>query len=272
MDVDNIPFGTDFRTHIQGVLQQADVLIVVIGPHWLGLDAAGAARMAQEADPVRAEIEAALARDLPLIPVLVDGAKMPEASALPASFKDFAFLNAAEVATGRDFHPHIDRLIGAIDRTVAGPAQPTGEAAANAKSAAIPSFATRWQANLVRYVALPVVVLLVAHHVIINALDLNNAYLRAVTIAVPFCFGILLAYHARRGTAAAIAIAVAVGVIAVSGMTISVGLSSGEPILPQDGQEWRDNIEYSASIALSLMVGHAFARALAAVSRRRPHT
>ena len=125
MDIDNIPFGTDFRTHIQAVLQQADLLIVVIGPRWLGVDAGGAVRMAQADDPVRAEVEMALGRDLPLIPVLVDGAKMPEASALPASFKDFAFRNAAEVATGRDFHPHVDRLIAAIDVTVgrANPAE-----------------------------------------------------------------------------------------------------------------------------------------------------
>jgi len=119
MDIDNIPFGTDFRSHIQAVLQETEVLIVVIGPQWLGTDAAGAVRMSQDSDPVRAEIEAAQARSLPLIPVLVDGARMPASAELPASFKDFAFLNAAEVATGRDFHPHLDRLIGAIDRTVA---------------------------------------------------------------------------------------------------------------------------------------------------------
>src|SRR5450631_403018 len=117
MDVDNIPFGTDFRSHIRAVLEETQVLIVVIGPHWLGADAAGTVRMSQDTDPVRAEIEAALARNLPLIPVLVDGAKMPGSAELPASFNDFAYLNAAEVATGRDFHPHLDRLIGAIDRT-----------------------------------------------------------------------------------------------------------------------------------------------------------
>ena len=112
MDIDNIPFGTDFRSHIQAVLQETEVLIVVIGPQWLGTDAAGAVRMSQESDPVRAEIEAARARSLPLIPVLVDGARMPASAELPASFKDFAFLNAAEVATGRDFHP----ASGSIDR------------------------------------------------------------------------------------------------------------------------------------------------------------
>jgi hypothetical protein len=35
MDVDNIPFGIDFRQHIQSVLAQAEVLIAVVGPDWL---------------------------------------------------------------------------------------------------------------------------------------------------------------------------------------------------------------------------------------------
>jgi hypothetical protein len=281
MDIDNIPFGTDFRTHIQSVLQRADLLIVVIGPRWLGVDAGGAARMAQADDPVRAEVEMALSRDLPLIPVLVDGAKMPEAGALPASFKDFAFRNAAEVATGRDFHPHVDRLIEAIDSTVgranpqtatAAPAPhtlPSSAPTAVSTSASPGSSTGSWPTDLVRYLVVPVVILLAAHHVIVNALDLNDDYLRAVTIAVPFGFGFLLAWHGGRGAAAAVAIAAAVGLIAVSGMTVSEGLSSGDPILPQTRFEWRDNIEFAASIALSLIGGHAAARGLAAVMRRK---
>ncbi len=237
MDIDNIPFGTDFRSHIQAVLQETEVLIVVIGPQWLGTDAAGAVRMSQESDPVRAEIEAAQARSLPLIPVLVDGARMPASAELPASFKDFAFLNAAEVATGRDFHPHLDRLIGAIDRTVAaragsplgaaprGPAPPIAAGAVSAP--------TSWRADLVRYLAVPTVILLVAHHVIVNSLDLNDLYLRIVSIAVPFVFGFLLAWLGGRGAGAAVAIAVALGVISDAGMTVSQSLNSGDPILPE---------------------------------------
>src|SRR5579863_2806722 len=57
MDIDNIPFGTDFRSHIQAVLQETEVLIVVIGPQWLGSDAAGAIRMSQESGQRRAAAE-----------------------------------------------------------------------------------------------------------------------------------------------------------------------------------------------------------------------
>jgi hypothetical protein len=281
MDIDNIPFGADFRAHIRAVLQETQVLIVVIGPHWLGTDASGAVRMNQESDPVRAEIEAALVGKLPLIPVLVDGARMPDSAELPASFKEFAFLNAAEVATGRDFHPHLDRLIAAIDRTVAAPASPHAVSAgtANSRSPAPRAAAGgaaiavsppgSWSTDLARYLIVPIVALLVAHHIIVNALDLDSGYLRVVSIGVPFISGVLLSWQGGRGAGAAVAIAVALGVIAVAGMTVSQGLSSGDPILPETRFEWRDNIEYAASIGLSLFAGHALARALAAAWRRK---
>jgi hypothetical protein len=276
MDIDNIPFGADFRAHIQAVLRETQVLIVVIGPRWLGADAAGTIRMSQESDPVRAEIEAALARNMPLIPVLVDGAKMPGSAELPASFNEFAFLNAAEVATGRDFHPHLDRLIAAIDRTVAasaipgphaasagaaskrGPTPRAGAGAAEIAASAAPS----WPADLASYLIVPTVLLLVAHHVIVNSLDLDAEYLRIVSIGVPFGFGFLLLWQGGRGAGAAVAIAAALGVISVTGMTVSEGLNSGQPILPETRFEWKDNIEYAASIALSLVAGHALGRAL----------
>jgi hypothetical protein len=77
MDIDRIPFGTDFRHHIQDALRGADVLLAVIGPTWLGKTADGRTRIQDEADPVRVEIDAALKQGLAVIPVLVDNATMP---------------------------------------------------------------------------------------------------------------------------------------------------------------------------------------------------
>src|SRR5262245_17340226 len=90
MDVDDIPFGIDFRQHIKGVLESCDVLLAVVGPRWAGLSAEGA-RIKDAADPVRVEVESALQRGLPVIPVLVDGARMPAASELPEALQPFAF-------------------------------------------------------------------------------------------------------------------------------------------------------------------------------------
>jgi hypothetical protein len=114
MDVDNIPFGIDFRAHIQSALAQAQVLVAVVGPQWLGAGQDGNSRIQEEDDPVRVEIETALRQSIPVIPVLVNGAGMPAAAALPESLKNFAFLNAAPIDAGRDFRPHVDRLVQSI--------------------------------------------------------------------------------------------------------------------------------------------------------------
>jgi hypothetical protein len=114
MDIDNIPFGVDFRTHVKESLLHGDLLIAVIGPNWLGKDDRGRSRLEEESDPVRLELEAAIERKMPIIPVLVHNAKMPVATDLPPSLRDLAFFNAANVDVGRDFHPHMERLIRSI--------------------------------------------------------------------------------------------------------------------------------------------------------------
>ncbi len=119
MDIDRIPFGTDFRHHIQDALRDADILLAVVGPTWLGKKAEGASRIQDEADPVRVEIEAALRQGLTLIPVLIDNAAMPGAAELPESIRDFAYINAAPIDIGRDFRAHMDRLTRSIDAILA---------------------------------------------------------------------------------------------------------------------------------------------------------
>jgi hypothetical protein len=70
----------------------------------------------EQTDPVRIEVETALKRSIPVIPVLIDGAAMPSGPALPETLAEFAFRNATEVDSGRDFHHHMDRLVHALDR------------------------------------------------------------------------------------------------------------------------------------------------------------
>lgn len=115
IDVDNIPFGKDFRVHIQEEMAQADVVLVIIGSKWLGVGKGGHSRIKEETDPVRIEVETALVKGIPTIPVLVGQTKMPKPEQLPDSLKDFSFINAASVDTGRDFHRDLDRVIGTID-------------------------------------------------------------------------------------------------------------------------------------------------------------
>jgi hypothetical protein len=116
MDIDSIPFGIDFRDYIKEALDRTDVLIAVMGSAWQGKMSDGPARIMEEVDPVRIEVETALARGIAVIPLLIDEAVMPQPSELPDSLKNLAFRNAAYVDSGRDFHLHMDRLIRSMDR------------------------------------------------------------------------------------------------------------------------------------------------------------
>jgi uncharacterized caspase-like protein len=115
MDVDNIPFGTDFRRHIDNALTKGDVLVAVIGPKWLGPIKGRKPRIFDQTDPVRIEIETALKREIEVVPILVDGAKMPAPDELPESINQLAYHNAAIVDAGRDFHQHMERVIRSMN-------------------------------------------------------------------------------------------------------------------------------------------------------------
>ena len=83
MDIDSIPFGIDFRRQIQEAVAKNDILLALIGPKWIGAKKGGTSRISDDKDAIRIEIETALNRDIPLIPVLVGGATMPKSNALP---------------------------------------------------------------------------------------------------------------------------------------------------------------------------------------------
>jgi hypothetical protein len=121
IDVDNIPFGKDFRVHIQEAMAEADAVLVVIGPQWLGAGRTGQSRIMEDNDPVRIEVETALNKRIATIPVLVGRTNMPQPEELPDSLRDFAFINAASVDTGRDFHRDLNRVIAAISTIIARP-------------------------------------------------------------------------------------------------------------------------------------------------------
>jgi Flp pilus assembly protein TadD len=114
LDVDTIPPGLDFRVYLRSAVDRCDVFLVVIGRHWLSPAPEGVRRLDDPEDFARIEIEAALARGIPVIPILVDKVRMPSGSDLPPSLSALTYRNAIEVDHGRDFHSHVDRLIGSI--------------------------------------------------------------------------------------------------------------------------------------------------------------
>lgn len=87
IDIDSIPIGADFKEEILSWISECDVFLVLIGKHWIvDHDAsAGTNRLHDQDDLVRIEIESALAMDIPVVSVFVDGAEPPQAACLPQS-------------------------------------------------------------------------------------------------------------------------------------------------------------------------------------------
>src|SRR6202167_3342942 len=111
MDVDAVPLGINFIKILREGVAKCDALLAVIGPSWLDLrDKEGNRRIDDPHDYVRIEIAAALQRDIPVIPVLLDGAEMPRADQLPKEISELALRNELYVRHA-SLHSDVDRLI-----------------------------------------------------------------------------------------------------------------------------------------------------------------
>ena len=114
-DVDSIPPGVDFREHLEKAVGKCKVFLVVIGDQWLeAKDAKRRNRLQDPDDFVRIEIEAALKRNIPIIPLLVRGASIPAEAKLPPSLRKLVYRNGILIRSDPDFHGDMDRLIEAI--------------------------------------------------------------------------------------------------------------------------------------------------------------
>jgi WD40 repeat protein len=117
-DVDSIDLGDDFAEVITTAVGACEVLLALIGDRWLTMtDQDGQRRLDDPHDFVRLEIEAALTRDVRVIPILVAGAQMPRAEELPASLAKLVRRQALELSPSR-FDSDTQRLLHVLDRTI----------------------------------------------------------------------------------------------------------------------------------------------------------
>ncbi|MCA0270106.1 MAG: toll/interleukin-1 receptor domain-containing protein [Bacteroidetes bacterium] len=132
MDVDNIPLGVDFREHLKHVLKDCRVVIAVIGPKW-------GQRLRDPIDHVRDELEAALERGIPLIPVFVHGLESVPADLLPDTLQRLPYMNGTKLRGGFDQRTDRERLLGKLRLTLGTsapvPARPTPPAPSTSQSA-----------------------------------------------------------------------------------------------------------------------------------------
>jgi hypothetical protein len=117
MDVDAIPLGSDFVKVLSAEVDKCGVLLAVIGPGWLDArDVDGQRRLDNENDFVRVEISSALRRDIPLIPILLDGARVPKVDQLPEEMRGLSRRHGLEVRHA-SFHADMDKLVNALRAT-----------------------------------------------------------------------------------------------------------------------------------------------------------
>ena len=117
-DIDNIPFGLDFRKVLDEAVASAQVFLAIIGQDWLDIKDSEGRRLENPEDFVRIEIESALKRGIPVIPVLVRGAQMPSKQDLPITLKELAYRNGIVVRSDPYFHKDMERLINGIEQFI----------------------------------------------------------------------------------------------------------------------------------------------------------
>ncbi len=149
MDIDSMPAGVDFHDHLQEILADCGALLVVIGKSWRSQRKGQPARIMDPDDWVRVEVETALQRSIPVVPLLIDGASLPNRDQLPESLWPLLRRNALPVDSGRDFHAQLTRLVRDLQLQVGTDAPKTNIVETNTTlqaMTAMPASSVNWKA------------------------------------------------------------------------------------------------------------------------------
>jgi hypothetical protein len=156
-DVDNIPLGLDFRKVLDDAIGKAGAVVAIIGPTWISCtDPDGHRRLDSPADFVRLEVETALQRNLPVIPVVVSRGRMPSPDELPDSLKPLVYRNGMAVRPDPDFNHDMESLAVALQQWIVRPTstqRPTlhGALADLAREREVERIDREWATEQIRY-------------------------------------------------------------------------------------------------------------------------
>jgi hypothetical protein len=106
------------------------------------------------------------------------------------------------------------------------------------------------------YVVVPVLLLVAAHILVTITLNVTPLYLRLASVVIPLPFGFLLYAREKIGFGKVFLVGVLTAALAVTCMLTVTGFNDNVPIMPGPWIEWREVIEYSASIALAFVTGN----------------
>lgn len=161
MDIDSMPAGVDFHDHLQEILADCGALVVVVGKSWRSQRKGQPARIMDPDDWVRIEVETALERGIPVVPLLIDGASLPNREQLPESLWPLLRRNALPVDSGRDFHAQLTRLVRDLHLQVDPTGSKTNSTAVSTNlqsMTAMPASGVNWK-SLGRWILLLVLIL-----------------------------------------------------------------------------------------------------------------
>jgi len=114
LDTKTIRSGVNWPEYIQNALDAANVVLVLIGPLWLGLDESGTRRIDDPEDWVRREVHYALShKPNRVLPILLDGASPLREQHLPADIRGLASIQPDSLHL-ESWSRDIDALLAAI--------------------------------------------------------------------------------------------------------------------------------------------------------------
>ena len=110
--------------------------------------------------------------------------------------------------------------------------------------------------HTVGYVLVPIVLLVAAHVLVTITLNVTPLFLRLASVVIPLPFGLALFARQKIGFGSAVLVGVVTAALAVTCMLVVTGINDNVPIVPGPWVEWREVIEYTASIALAYLTGN----------------
>jgi len=112
-----------------------------------------------------------------------------------------------------------------------------------------------WVKDIALYLIVPLLLLLLAHWLIVIVYDAKMIYLRIISMILPLPFAyFLFKSHAHKLFPWFVGV-VFLAISSVIGMSWITSLVDRTPIWPQNFFEWKEVLEYSASIAFSFLTG-----------------
>jgi hypothetical protein len=109
---------------------------------------------------------------------------------------------------------------------------------------------------LLRYLLIPAALLLAAHVLVTIVLNVSPVYLRLASFIIPLPFGLMAYARENVRVRGAILLGLVTAIFAIVCMLIVTGVNDNVPIIPGPWIEWRETIEYAASITLAFVAGN----------------